>query len=270
VLDLRNAVAAATGTSPLSDHVVSSVKGHAPGRHFLQTSDAGLVGYAHLDLGPDPVVELLVGDDGDVTELLRAVTQAAGQAVRIWTRGDDSPLNDVLPGLGFTMTRTLLQRRCPLGGAELAEPSWPDGVAVRTFRVGADEAAWLAVNNAAFAGHPEQAGWTLDDIQAREDEAWFDPDGFFLADAGDRLVGFHWTKEHDGGLGEVYVIGVDPSMQGKGLGEALLLRGLHHLRDRGLATGLLYVEADNRGAVALYERHGFTKWSADRQFSRSA
>ena len=271
VMELRNSVATASGTSPLSDHVVSSVKGHAPGRHFVQTSDAGLVGYAHLDAGSDPVAELLLRDEGDVGELLDAVVRAAGSSLRIWTRGDNAPLNEVLPTLGFAPVRTLLQMRCPLAATELPRPNWADGVTVRTFRVGLDEAAWLAVNNAAFAGHPEQAGWTLADIRAREDESWFDPAGFFLAQSDGRVVGFHWTKIHEksgGDLGEVYVIGVDPSMQSKGLGEALLLYGLQHLRDRGLATVLLYVEADNRGAIALYERHGFSKWDADRLFSR--
>jgi mycothiol synthase len=273
VLELRNAVAAATsGSSPLSDHVVSSVKGLAPGRHFLQTTGDTVVGYAHLDEEAEPVAELVVGEAGDVATLLRAVTAAAGANLRIWTRGENAALNDSLPGLGFRPTRTLLQMRCAVGTQDLPEPAWPDEVAVRTFSVGVDEEPWLAVNNAAFAGHPEQAGWTLEDIHAREDEAWFDPEGFFLAEAGGRLVGFHWTKRHvqpGGDLGEVYVIGVDPSMQGKGLGESLLLHGLRHLRDRGLATVLLYVEADNRGAIALYERQGFTKWDADRQFSRT-
>lgn len=272
VIALRNAVAATTGSSPLSDHVVSAVKGHSSGRHFIDVSGDQLRGYAHLDTGAHPVAELLVNDAGDASGLLDAVSRAAGSSLRIWTRGDQAPLNDVLPGLGFTCTRTLLQMRCPLEASSIAEPVWPDGVTVRTFRVEVDEEPWLAVNNAAFAGHPEQAGWTRDDLRAREEEAWFDPAGFFLAAVDDRVVGFHWTKVHDkpgGNLGEVYVIGVDPSMQGKGLGEALLLRGLQHLRDLGLATVLLYVETDNHGAIALYERHGFSKWDADRMFSRS-
>ena len=268
VLELRNAVAAASGASPLSDHVVSAVKGHAPGTHFLQTSDDGLVGYAHLGAATDPVAELLLVDAGDIAGLLAAVTDAAGSSLRIWTRGDKAPLNDVLPALGFTPVRTLLQLRRPLGTPALEEPAWPAGISVRTFRVGIDEEAWLAVNNAAFAGHPEQADWTIDDIHAREEEAWFDPAGFFLATSDDRIVGFHWTKQHDTRTGEVYVIGVDPSMQGKRLGEALLNHGMRHLHDAGLSTVLLYVEADNAGAIGLYERLGFTRWDADRLFSK--
>jgi mycothiol synthase len=271
VMELRNAVAAASGTSPLSDHAVAAVKGQAPGRHFLQTFEADLVGYAYLEAAPNPVAELLVGDTGDVARILDAVTSAAGSSLRVWTRGDNAPLNDVLPGLGFTLVRTLLQLRCPVGTQPIADAVWPDGVTVRSFRVDSDEATWLAINNAAFAGHPEQASWTLEDLRARENEPWFDPAGFFLAEADGRVVGFHWTKVHEkpgGDLGEVYVIGVDPAMQGRGLGEALLLHGLHHLReDRGLATVLLYVEADNRGAIALYERHGFTSWDSDRMFA---
>jgi mycothiol synthase len=290
VLELRNSVAASSRTSPLSDHVVAAVKGQAPGRHFLQTIDTSLVGYAHLETSTDPVAEVLVGDAGDVTGILDAVTRAAGSSLRIWTRGDAAPMNDVLPAQGFRLVRTLLQLRCPLDGSPLADAHWPDGVTVRSFAVGADEETWLEVNNAAFAAHPEQASWTLDDVRAREGESWFDPGGFFLAEVAGRVVGFHWTKVHvhrpthrplsapaaagtdtwpGGDLGEVYVIGVHPSMQGKGLGEALLLHGLHHLRDRGLSTVLLYVEADNRGAIALYERHGFTKWDADRMFFRA-
>lgn len=272
VLELRNSVAAASRTSPLSDHVVSVVKGVTPSRHFVQTQGSDVVGYANLDDASDPVAELLVGAAGDVAGLLDAVTTAAGRSIRIWTRGDAAPLNDVLTGLGFKAVRTLLQLRRPLD-AEIAAPAWPEGVSARTFTVGVDEAAWLDVNNAAFASHPDQAGWTLDDIKAREDEAWFDPAGFFLAESGGRIVGFHWTKVHakpTGDLGEVYVIGVHPSMQGKRLGEALLLRGLHHLQSLGLSTALLYVDADNTGAIRLYERHGFARWDADRCLARRA
>ncbi len=163
-------------------------------------------------------------------------------------------------------------------------PPLPEGTAdagyvVRTFRPGQDEDAFLAVNAAAFADHPEQGGLTRADLDQRMAEPWFDPAGFFVAettpdrepgathpaDAAGALVGFHWTKVHHGEdpVGEVYVVGVSPRAQGSGLGRLLTLTGLHHLAGLGLREVLLYVEADNAPAVAVYSGLGFAHADAD-------
>ncbi|WP_112621259.1 mycothiol synthase, partial [Micromonospora saelicesensis] len=170
--------------------------------------------------------------------------------------------------LGFARARVLWQLRRPLA-APLGEPRLPDGVALRAFRPGADDAAWLALNARAFAEHPEQGRWTSDDLRVRLAEPWFDPAGFLLAEetATGRLLGFHWTKVHErpgsARIGEVYVLGVEPTAHGGGLGRALTTAGLAHLRDkRGLDRVMLFVDDSNTGAVALYERLGFARWSA--------
>lgn len=166
--------------------------------------------------------------------------------------------------LGLTLFRELRQLRRPLNEADIAEPGWPAGVTVRTFTPGEDDAAWLAVNAAAFAHHPEQGSLTQRDLDDRKAEPWFDPKGFFLAEKDGELVGFHWTKVHaEERLGEVYVLGIRPDAQGGGLGKALTATGLRHLAAEGLPTAMLYVDADNTAALAVYERLGFVTHEVD-------
>jgi mycothiol synthase len=161
-----------------------------------------------------------------------------------------------------------MMRRDMTGSAPLPEPRWPDGVRLRTFRVGQDEEEWVRVNAAAFADHPEQGRMGRADLAERMAEPWFDPTGFLVAERDGRMVGFHWTKVDERraaepGVGEIYVLGINPAAQGGGLGKALALAGLRYLRDRGVPAVILYVEADNPAAVRLYTGLDFAHTATD-------
>ncbi|WP_326775099.1 mycothiol synthase [Streptomyces sp. NBC_01445] len=243
-------------------------------RHFLLKVDRELIGYGQLeDTDPieAPAAELVVHPahrgHGHGRALGSALLGASGKRLRVWAHGGHSAARHLSQVLGLTLFRELRQMRRPLAeGPPLAEPVLPEGVAIRTFVPGEDDAAWLAVNAAAFAHHPEQGSLTQRDLDDRKAEPWFDPAGFFLAvrEGDGEVIGFHWTKVHaEEQLGEVYVVGVAPGNQGGGLGKALTAVGLRHLAASGMPTAMLYVDADNKPAVTVYERLGFVTHETD-------
>jgi mycothiol synthase len=257
VLELAAVIEAADGAPPLSDQA-RTLLGSSDVRHFVATTDSAIVGYAQLD---GSVAEVVADDPAPLLDAI----EAAAPDVELWAHGTGSRLLPVLTERGYERLRLLWQLRWPV--SPLTAVPFAAGVTVRPFEVGRDEAAWLAVNAAAFAHHPEQGGWTLADLQAREAESWFDPAGFLLAvNDADELLGFHWTKRHSQALGEVYVIAVAPAAQGMQLGKALLIAGLAHLVEGGVSEVLLYVDDDNAPAMALYEKYGFARADHDAQY----
>jgi mycothiol synthase len=143
----------------------------------------------------------------------------------------------------------------------------PPGVELRPFRPGRDDSAWVEVNNRAFAGHAEQGNWTRDTLGRRLAEPWFDPTLLLVAEDAHGVAGFNWMRL-EGDDGEIYVIGVDPRMQGSGLGRALAVAGLDAVHARGARTGSLFCAADNRPALALYRSLGFAVTRTDRAYER--
>nr|WP_281275490.1 mycothiol synthase [Saccharothrix australiensis] len=276
VARLLEAAERVDGVAPVGEQVVLRLRPGAPGSGHLLARDGGaLVGYLHLDLFGDAdgnrVAELAVHPDhrrqGIGTALVTAAAERA-EPLRVWAHGDHPGARALAAALGYRKVRELLRLRRALDDA-LPEPVLPEGVRLRAFVPGQDEAAVVYVNHRAFAWHPEQGAMSIEDVRQREEERWFDPAGFLLAvDAEDRLLGFHWTKAHTAELGEVYVVGVDPDAQGGGLGKALTLAGLAHLRRTGSREVMLYVESDNAPALAVYTRLGFSRWDSDAQYAK--
>ncbi|AQA12575.1 mycothiol synthase [Streptomyces malaysiensis subsp. malaysiensis] len=276
VLRLIAEAARIDGQQAVSEQGRLQLRGRREGvRHLVLREPSGeLAGYAQLeDTDPveAPAAELVVHParrgQGHGRALGVTLLKESGKRLRVWAHGGHASARHLAQVLGLTLFRELRQMRRPLGSlAELGlpEPALPEGVTVRTFRPGEDDAAWLAANAAAFAHHPEQGSLTQRDLDDRKGEPWFDPEGFFLAERDGEIVGFHWTKVHaEERLGEVYVVGVRPDAQGGGLGKALTSVGLRHLAARGLPTAMLYVDADNFAAVAVYERLGFVTHETD-------
>jgi mycothiol synthase len=281
VTDLLGAAYAVDGHRPLGEHKwLDLVHGGRLGFAGLlahEVDDAELVGYGQLTGGDGSWgLEIVVhaAHRGFSEHIGRALLVAAleevghqgGGHVHYWIARPTPEQDADAQSLGFRPERELLQLRVrlPLD----TEGSGP-GPEVRPFVPGADEEAWLAVNNRAFAGHHEQGNWTLATLLEREEEPWFDPEGFLVLWEGDRLCGSCWTKVHtdaDPAMGEIFVISVDPEFHHRGLGRALTLAGLDWLARRGLAVGMLYVDESNDSAVRLYRSLGFGVDHRDRAY----
>ncbi|HEY2174583.1 MAG TPA: mycothiol synthase [Mycobacteriales bacterium] len=283
VLSLVAAADAADGVNPLSEQVLLHLRhgGDPAARNLLARERGILVGYAHLDTDPiaGSSAELAVHPDhrraGIGAALLEALERAGPDGrLGLWAHGRLAGAGALARSHGYVEERVLWRMRRSLD-TPIDEVRLPAGVRLRAFVPGQDEQAWLEVNNRAFADHPDQGRWTLDDVYEREQEPWFDPAGFLLAESESdgALLGFHWTKVHGGGqheepIGEVYVLGIDPAAQGRGLGPTLTLAGLRYLQAKGLTQVMLYVDESNSAAMRVYERLGFTRWDVDVQFRR--
>ena len=224
VLNLINRTEANLGREALDETRRRTVVHGWRGEHWLRCEGSEVVQYALVQGQEHATLEMCGG--GFDSTLLDLVLEEH-EVVDWWTRDSDGSFENV----------------------------------VRNFDAGIDDAAWLAQNNAAFADHPEQGAWRLDDLEERIREPWFDPSGFLVLEIDGRIAASCWTKVHElhpERFGEIYVISVDPAFQGRGLGRVMLTRGLQYLRQRGVHRAVLFVDADNLSAQSLYRSLGFS------------
>jgi mycothiol synthase len=239
--------------------------------------DDAVVGYAQVAQagGPDAVAELVVDPRhrrrGHGRALLDEVVALGARSV--WAHGMLPAATALAAAAGLVVTRELYVMGRPLTAEDAVDPALPQGFSVRPFEPGVDDEHWVALNAAAFASHPEQGRLTLTDLHERMAQPWFDPAGLLLVvdDTTGDVVAFHWTKVEPVTppavpRGEVYVVGVDPAYQGRGLGGPVTSLGLAHLARLGLAEVELYVDGDNTAARRTYTRLGFRDTAVHAQY----
>jgi mycothiol synthase len=279
---LLDRVTAASDHPPLPDPELLAVTLGTPsgGRAVVAGHEGGLTGAAFvfperdgsvsLHLAVDPADR--AGEEADALVDTAVRLAPPGTAVHLWAMAA-GPVDDALAARhGFSPERDLLQMRLPLPlDPAVVAASRP--LVTRPFEPGRDEEAWVETNNRAFAGHPEQGGWTVAMLRERMAADWVDLEGFLVADdpSGPGLIGSCWTKvhrDHVPVLGEIYVISVDPRHHGQGWGRSLTVAGLVSLARRGVPVGMLYVDATNETGVGLYRALGFAVDHVDRSYRR--
>ncbi len=275
VLAVVDSATALDGTGALSERSVLALRGLGAS-HRLVYVGADLSGYAQL---ADGAAEMVVVPEHRRAGIGSGLLTDLPEDVRVWAHGDVPAAEAFAAARDLVVVRELwVFGRLLDYPPALADVVLPQGLTARAFEAGRDEDEWVRVNAAAFVHHPEQGRMTRADLGARMAEPWFDAAGLILvipADEPDRVAAFHWTKVHEAGekgpdrVGEVYVVGVDPAYQGRGLGRPVTLLGLHHLVGLGLRDVILYVDGDNPAALRVYRSLGFTPRSVDRMYARS-
>ncbi len=273
VVEMLAAAATAAGEAPpFSDQTLVDVRA---GRAAVVGDERGVAvvrdGELELVVAPEArgqgvgsalVAQVLTPGAGGATAAASGVPRLA------WAHGDHPAARALADRYGWTPVRTLLQLRATVVG-RTHRGRCPRRVPLDAFRPGdpEDEDAWLTLNAAAFAHHPEQGRMTLEDLRAREAEPWFSGDDLLLLrDDSGALAGSCWLKVEDG-VGEFYAVAVRPDLQGRRLGGVLMRAGSARLAGRGLTASALYVEGDNEPALALYRRSGFTQHAIDVQYA---
>lgn len=255
---IASAAERADGAAPLDEATWLALRHDRGIRTWLDGDGVALLAGSDLNLVVHPDARGRGLGSSLLAEVLASVDDLP---LRAWSHTDHPAAVRLAAAYGFERVRELWVMRRPTS-LPLPPTSDINGVTIRGFRTG-DEDELVRVNAAAFAAHPEQGAMDAANLAERMAEPWFDPAGLLVAERDGRIVGFHWTKQHSPEVGEVYVVGIDPTAQGGGLGKALTLAGLRHLAGLGVAEVILYVESDNAPALAIYGGLGFTHAATD-------
>lgn len=219
---------------------------------------------------PDVAVEPDAANSTNLTRDARRTRRTI--SVAWYALRADPRLAEAARRSGWDVQRSLL--KMSRSATDLVRPPLAEGFEYVEFRPRSQLNALIEVNARAFARHPEQGAMSADDFSRKFGSAQFPIDGVVAVQhtASGRLAAFCWTKvevvDDSDSIGEIYVIGVDPQFQGRGLGRSATVAGLAFLAQERVDRFVLFVEADNHAAVTLYESLGFGVERRDHVFTK--
>lgn len=197
--------------------------------------------------------------------LAEAEAVALGPRLEAAARRDEPAGASFLERHGYRWDREIWLMQIKLE-QEPPEPSWPDGIGVRTFRP-EDATAVKELLDVSYSAEPgfrvsrfeDWRRFMLEDTSF-EPESWFiaeTPEGSFAGAA------LNWKE------GFVKDLVVHPSQRRRGIGEALLLHTFRHFRARGEKLVTLKTDSVNTSqAWRLYERLGMRKTRTYDEFAK--
>jgi GNAT superfamily N-acetyltransferase len=232
--------------------------------------DGELVGYTTvLPFGNDIryIVDTDPGwQDNDLDKHLLALSEARGTE-QVWVRQEARKISakvylfdtnhrgiGVVQQAGFQPGKYIFQMRMDLT-ADLPEPTWPEGIVLRTADLTQDAHIIHQLVQTAFhlPGREPQpfAEWYA--FMVRPDI--FHPDLWFLAMSGEEMIGVSLCFSYPD-IGWVRQLAVLPEWQGRGLGAALLHHSFQEFKRRGFQLAGLTVESGRPNSYAFYQKVG--------------
>lgn len=200
-------------------------------------------------------------------ERAREAGEARGLSVRarVGARDGHAYMRETLERNGMSVVRYFFTMTCDLS-APIAEPQLPEGFSMKHSEGGEDIAKWVEMFNQSFIDHWNHHPAKVEDHAYWLQHAKYNPERDLIAVAPDGTFAafcFCWIDPEDNERnhrleGWIDILGTRRGFRKIGLGRAMLLAGLHSLKEDGMTVAKLGVDAENpTGALRLYESCGF-------------
>ncbi|GAP12713.1 acetyltransferases [Longilinea arvoryzae] len=175
---------------------------------------------------------------------------------------EDRSRLDLLERFGFLrQAESSLLMACSLG-CPLPEPELPPGFHIRPMGGAAELEAYVALHRSAFGTENMSIDYRRSIMNAPDYLADLDlvamaPDGTLAAFCMGQIFGDDVPRAGGKKEGWTDPVGVHPAYRRQGLARALILTGMHRLRERGIDTALLGASSANVAMQRVAERIGF-------------